>query len=525
MTFKKIIFCVFYLLVCALICVGQHPHRKYGKLEEKETALRYFEGADAVILCDYGQYMFDEKFGTVYFNFTRHLRIKILTEAGLRYATQQIQYYDLQAGSFFLYSQSYTLRAQTLNVNIKGKLVKSKVKFKNRVVKKPDENFNASLTLHFPDVKPGSIIEYIITIPTIETVNPVPWMVQYDLPCLWNELRIITPEYFSFAIKLYNMEYSDVAEIKSIVTSIHYPSMRRSVSYTAKQFQFIRTNIPSLPYSGDDIEYNNSRMFVKFMLDFATKKFLLPGMNEIIKGMDPDYKYMTRSEKKTAFVNAGFILYRRPNLKEIAKDLNRSEQFGIPLILNLGFNDTLKKITGRYNTGEEKVMAIYHFVRDQLDWNKQYRILVDPGIPFFIIWLVDKITREPLRMNTTLKKVIDKQEGTNSEINAVLINMLRAAGFKTNPVLVSTLNTCYLDTSFYNLHQFNHLIAAVNVDGHEILLDAVKKGNGSIMTSDLMNEFGLMIELRSARWIQVADRYAVLPRDVFIPGFERYDQK
>jgi len=85
-----------------------------------------------------------------------------------------------------------------------------------------------------------------------------------------------------------------------------------------------------------------------------------------------------------------------------------------------------------------------------------------------------------------------------------LINMLRSAGFNTNPVLVSSLNTCYLDTSFFNLHQFNHLIAAVEVDGRVILLDAVKKGDGSIMTSDLMNEFGLKIELRSARWIKVA---------------------
>jgi hypothetical protein len=73
------------------------------------------------------------------------------------------------------------------------------------------------------------------------------------------------------------------------------------------------------------------------------------------------------------------------------------------------------------------------------------------------------------------------------------------------------LNNCYLDTSFFNLHQFNHLIAAVEVDGQEILLDAVKKGDGSIMTSDIMNEFGLLIELKEARWIQVAYPYPVLP--------------
>jgi len=526
MTFRATIFCVFCLVSATVICAGQLPPLRYGRLHEKDTALTSYEGADAVILCDYGQYMFsNEKFGTVYFHYTRHLRIKILTEAGMRYATQQIPFYDLQSASYSIYSQSYSLRAQTLNVNAKGKIVESKVKFRNIDVTEPDEYFNARLTIHFPDVRPGSIIEYLITIPTFETVNPAPWMVQYDIPCLWNELRIITPVYFSFAIKPYNMEYSDVCEIKSIMTGISYPNMRRSGSYEAKQFQFIKTDIPSLPFSGNETDYNNSRMFVKFMLEFATQRQLLPGMSEIIKGMDPGYKYMKRSEKRTALLKSGYILYRRPDLKEITKDLNRSEQFGIPLILNLGFNDTLKKITGVYDTDEEKVMAIYHFVRDQLEWNKQYRILLDPGIPFFLIWLVDKITREPVKMNVTLKKVIDKGEGNNSEINGVLINMLRAAGFRARPVLVSTLNnTCYLDTSFFNLHQFNHMIAAVEVDGREILLDAVRKWEGTIMTADLMNEFGLLIELRRARWIKVADQHSVPPRDVFETDPEKSGQ-
>jgi hypothetical protein len=115
-------------------------------------------------------------------------------------------------------------------------------------------------------------------------------------------------------------------------------------------------------------------------------------------------------------------------------------------------------------------------------------------------------------MNTSLKKVISKQEGTNSEINSILINLLRAAGFKANPVLVSTLSNNYLDTTFFTLQQFNHLIAAVEVDGQEILLDAVQKGDGSIMSSEIMNEFGLMIELKNARWIQVAYPYPILPQ-------------
>jgi hypothetical protein len=511
MTFTKITFCVFFLVVCTIVSIGQRPPVKYGKVEEKETVLTYYQGADAVILCDYGEYKFDGKTKVVFFEFTRHLRIKILNEAGLRYATQQIKFYDLHTASFYPYNQTYTLRAQTLNVDAKGKIVKSKVKPKYLVITKPDEIFNASLTIYFPNVKPGSIIEYEITIPTIETVNPAPWMVQYDLPCLWNELRIITPLDFNYAIKPYNMEYCDVSEFKNIATSIQFPG--RSVVYNATQFQFIRKNIPPLPYLGNDIDYNNSRMYVKFILDYASKSFLFPGMAELYKATDPEYKYKNKSEKQMVLEHSGYILYKRPDLPKIAKDLNKSERFGIPLTLNMGLHDTIRKLTGRYNTDEDKVMAIYNFVRDQVEWNNKYRIFVDAGIPLFFVKLADRIALKPVKMNTSLQKIIRRQEGTNAEINAILINLLRAAGFKTYPVLVSTLNTCYLDTSFFNLNQFNHLIAAVEVDGREILLDAVKKGDDSIMTSEILNEYGLLIELRNARWIQVAYPYPILPRN------------
>jgi hypothetical protein len=337
-------------------------------------------------------------------------------------------------------------------------------------------------------------------------------MVQYDIPSLWNELRITTPQDFDYAVKAYNLDYADVNKFKAIPTSITYPG--RSIVYNGTQFQFTRKNIPSLPYPGNDIDFNNSRMFVKFILDYASRKFLFPHMDEIFKAMDPEYRYMGKAEKNITLDNSGYVLYRKPDLQKLAKTLNKSERFGIPLILNMGLNDTIRKLTSLYNTDNEKIMAIYKFVTDNAEWNKQYRIFVDSGMPLFLVRLADKFSSQPVKMNLSLQKVMRKQEGTNSEINSILINLLRASGFKANPVLVSTLNTGYLDTTFFTLQQFNHIIAGVELDGEQILLDATKKGDGSIMSSDIMNEFGLMIELKKARWIQVAYPYPILPRSL-----------
>jgi hypothetical protein len=508
----KILFFVFYLLINTLTSSGQRTPVKYGKVEKEETDLTSYQGADAVILCDYGEYKFDAITGVVFFEFTHYFRIKILTEAGLRYATQQIKYYDLSTAASPPYNLSYTLRAHTLNVSTKGKVTESKVKFKFMEKSQPDADFNSSVTIHFPNVKVGSIIEYKITIPTLETVNPDVWMVQYDIPSLWNELRITTPQDFDYAVKAYNLDYADVNKFKAIPTSITYPG--RSIVYNGTQFQFTRKNIPSLPYPGNDIDFNNSRMFVKFILDYASRKFLFPHMDEIFKAMDPEYRYMGKAEKNITLDNSGYVLYRKPDLQKLAKTLNKSERFGIPLILNMGLNDTIRKLTSLYNTDNEKIMAIYKFVTDNAEWNKQYRIFVDSGMPLFLVRLADKFSSQPVKMNLSLQKVMRKQEGTNSEINSILINLLRASGFKANPVLVSTLNTGYLDTTFFTLQQFNHIIAGVELDGEQILLDATKKGDGSIMSSDIMNEFGLMIELKKARWIQVAYPYPILPRSL-----------
>jgi hypothetical protein len=523
MSLSKITFCLFFFFVSTLICVGQRRPAKYGKVDEKEMNLTSYQGADAVILSDYGEYKFDGISGSVYFYFTHHLRIKILTEAGLRYATQKINYYDLRSAMYTTGREGNNLRAQTLNVNKKGKVITSKVKPKFTIYAPPDENYNASITVYFPDVKPGSIIEYEITIPTIETVNPDPWMVQYDIPCLWNELRIITPLEFNYAIKPYNIEYAEISEFKNTTTSIKYPG--KSVVYNANYFQFVRKDIPALPYPGNDLDYNNSRMYVKFMLDFASKKFELPKMNEIVKAMDPEYRFMDKSEKQATLSNPSYILYRRPDLPKIAKDLNKSQQFGVPLVLNMGMGDTIRQLTAMCNTDEEKVEAIYHFVRNSIEWDNHYRVFVDAPVPQFIIKVANKFAKEPVKMNTGLQKVVQKQEGSSSEINAILINMLRKAGYKTYPVLVSTLNNCYLDTAFFNLHQFNHVIAAVELNGQEILLDAVTKGNGSIISSEIMNEYGLLIEMRGARWVQVAYPYAVLPRSLELPSFEQTEDE
>lgn len=497
-----------YYFIAALLLLLQNGYSqkapmKYGKPSETEIKLTEFQNADAVILCDFGEYYLDGKVGPVYFYFKRHLRIKILTENGLKYATQTVPYYDLTKATFYQNSTGYELRAQTLNIDENGKIIKSRLKPKNITRSNVYNDFNTEVTLNFPDVKVGSIIEYEINIPTIYLVNPPVWYLQYDIPVVWSELRITSPEEIDYGAKVYNCNSMDIFEKKSINTSISY--MRGSASYIANRLQFVKTNIPAYYDTQSLNDANPGRMYIKFMLEYASRKFSPPFMEELFKATDPGFRYLDKSEKSTTLRNSSYILYTKPELETIAGKLMKDPSFGPPMIINMGLKDTLQKITEGCKTTDEKTKAIYRYVSDRFEWNGSYRVFVNMGFPIRIVEFASRFASEDANMNTSLSKAFRKQTGTSSEINFTLINLLNTAGIKAYPVLVSTNDFDIIDTTFFNLHQFNHVVVFVEQSEGNTLLDAVQTENGTILTTTPLNKYGLLIKKNEAEWVSVVE--------------------
>jgi hypothetical protein len=239
------------------------------------------------------------------------------------------------------------------------------------------------------------------------------------------------------------------------------------------------------------------------MLEYATRKFALPYMEELFKATDPGFKYLDKAEKSSVLMNSGFIIYNKPELENLPKSLMKDPGFGPPLIINMGLADTVKKITANSKTSEEKAMAIYNYVSNQMEWDSSYRVFVNMGFPVKIVEFISRFSSSDLNMNASLSKPFRKQIGTSSEINFILINLLNTAGVKAFPVLVSTKDFDILDSSFFNLHQFNHVVAYVELDGKNLLLDAARNGNGTILTTVPMNESGLLVKKNEAEWIRV----------------------
>ncbi len=493
-----------YLLSCILIAISMQINAqklpvKYVELSDNEKELQKYQDANAVVLCDYGTYYFNGTDNQIYLNFSRHLRIKILSEEGVKYAQQSINFYDLALASTFN-KLPYSIKAQTLTPIEKGKWSKSRIKTKDILVSEADVDFNRTLTIKFPDVKVGSIIEYEIIIPTIEVVNPAPWYFDSEIPVLHSEIRFRTSRSFNYSYKLYNTEAPVIENTTQNYSIIAYngPGQR----YLETLHQISKQNIPA---TNQDID-KKDRAYVKFMLNFADRKFPFNNMYDILKGIDPTFKYKTRSEKNSTPNVVPYILYSAPTLNTIAEDLNKSDEFGIPLITDMGLTDTIKNITAEISNDEERMFSILHHVNDKMVWNNQYRIFVRKGISLVEIKATKDFPDKEKIANLSLYYPYHLGEGSNSEINFILINLLRKAGFMANPVLVSSKDFSNLDKTFYNLHQFNHIIAHVKIKDKVYLLDAVLTNGKPLIESIDFNEDGLLIKPLDCEWIKINNR-------------------
>jgi len=68
-----------------------------------------------------------------------------------------------------------------------------------------------------------------------------------------------------------------------------------------------------------------------------------------------------------------------------------------------------------------------------------------------------------------LKKVYQERTGNIADINLMLTSMLRYAGFKAHPVLVSTIQNGF-PSQFVSTENYNYIIAAIELENNKVLL-------------------------------------------------------
>jgi hypothetical protein len=109
-----------------------------------------------------------------------------------------------------------------------------------------------------------------------------------------------------------------------------------------------------------------------------------------------------------------------------------------------------------------------------------------------------------LDSDRNFRDIIKKKTGTASDINLLLGSMLREAGFKVTPVLMSTRSHGRVAKTYPLLNRFNYVLMSVEVDSNTILLDAVDKTVPlGILPLELLNGEGLLLDVKKPRWISL----------------------
>jgi hypothetical protein len=195
--------------------------------------------------------------------------------------------------------------------------------------------------------------------------------------------------------------------------------------------------------------------------------------------INEDY-YRDRLETKVSAFNVnGKRVSRGINWVQVIKFLMEDEDFGFQLKKNIPRTADLDEKLKHVITPYEKMKTIYKYVQDNMQWNEYSGIWASDGV----------------------KAAWKDKKGTVGEINLILVNLLKDADLKAHPVLVSThengvINTADPGTYDYpGFFQFNKVMAFVEIDGKNYVLDASQKETPvHLIPPEIVMTEGLVIE-------------------------------
>ncbi len=330
-------------------------------------------------------------------------KIKIYKKEGLDYANKIVTYY---VGGF---------RNETLNFKnevtynlVDGKVEKTKLKSDGEFKEDLTEDFK-SKKITMPQVKEGSIVEYSYTLksPYINTFND--WYFQGNIPYNHVEYDVYLPEYFKYRSVVTGYEKVNIKDI-GVTTG----------NFSEQKYTYTIDNVPALKEEGNIINIDNYTSILKYEL--------------------ASINYPNQPIKNIAIT-----------WDDVVKSIYESEYFGAELKNKSYFEEDLKAILEGLKTNNEKIEAIFSFVKNRMTWNEKYGVYTNDGV----------------------KKAYKQKTGNVSEINLMLTAMLKYAGIEANPVLLSTRQNGI--AMFPNRTAFNYVVAGIEVQDNVLLLDATNK--------------------------------------------------
>lgn len=399
---------------------------KFGKISAEDFTPTTFEkdtSAHAVILADIGSSEFQPERDHFELSYKRLKRVKIVDKNGYDEATVTVP--------LFVSGQSeeklINLRAVAYNLE-NGQVVETKLESKSVFTDKLDKNFIMK-KFTVPGVKEGTIIEYTYSVTSPFFFNLQPWTFQDEYPCLLSEYTVTIPEIFDFVFL--KQDINSMLTVKTTLDRATYNMTFETNGPTgASQHGSFSANTVRNVWTAKDIPALREESFTTSLRNHVTRiEFQLSAI-----------KYPGSPVKPVM-----------GTWEKFSEDLNKDEDFGADLSKNNGYlGDIVDQLTEGLKDDTAKARRIYNYVRNNFTCTDH----------------------SGLYLSKPIKTVFSSRNGNETDINLLLIAMLRRAKLNADPVVLSTRNHGVTHELYPLRSRFNYTMAAITVDTLMYFLDA-----------------------------------------------------
>ncbi|MCW3162549.1 transglutaminase-like domain-containing protein [Chryseobacterium oryctis] len=198
-----------------------------------------------------------------------------------------------------------------------------------------------------------------------------------------------------------------------------------------------------------------------------------------------DRNYRTKISAELHSTNFKELKLHSSSWENISKKLYEEEDFGGELKKTRLAKENIPTAISGLKTDMEKANAIFDYVKNTYTWNKDRGIYTENGI----------------------KKLIETKTGNAAEINLFLVMLLREAGLKADPLLISTVDNGLINLASPSLSSVNFVIASLKIKDNEFhVFDATSKQSSvdNLPPRD-WNDFGILITKDKAQQLQISN--------------------
>ena len=431
-------------IIFALSARAQNFSKEFKKVGRDEIELKQYapdKNAEAVVLFDFGKSYFVRSDNSFEVIFERTTRIKILSEAGIKWAQVEIPFY--QEGGVF--EKVYDIEAYTHNFE-NGHLVSTRFNDSETYNEKLNNSWNLK-KFAMPNVKEGSVIEYKYKISSQYTFNLRDWEFQWRIPVVYSEYEVKMIPFYEYTWLLQGANRFDA---QTSAAEDGLDNQFGGVSYKNMVHKYIMKNMPA--FSSEEFLTSINDYIVK--LDFQLAKINYPN------GVSMDILTTWEEMIKELLKHEDFGKYIKKSAKLAAK-LFEAESPGL-------------------KTEKEKFDFVLDYVKSNYNWNKNNGKYA---------------SKSP-------NKLMAEKNGSSADINLFTIGLLNALDIDARPVIISTRDNGKIKYNYPYAHFFNYVIILAEVDGESVLSDATEvMGQNNRIPSRCINDRGLVINEGKVDWV------------------------